>query len=248
MMSLELLLDAATDARIRAEWTALVDADLPSQARHTGASNAPHITLLAAQSVSPTLRPAAAARHAAASAAAAPSAPASATAPAVAVAVAAVLLADATAARPQTAPAPGLEQGHGRELGLPIPVHLSGLIVFGGPPRGLVLARLVAVTADLALLHTSVHRRASGVEGLSEQTSPDHWTPHVTLASRLTPAQLASAIEVLAAHAEASAAVTPPAAAPVAPPVTPPSVAFAISLRHWNGDTKTVSTVIPPPS
>lgn len=43
--SLELLLDETTDAAVRRQWRRLLDADLPSQARHTGASNRPHITL-----------------------------------------------------------------------------------------------------------------------------------------------------------------------------------------------------------
>lgn len=45
MHSLELLLDDATDAAVRTQWRRLLDADLPSQARHTGASNRPHVTL-----------------------------------------------------------------------------------------------------------------------------------------------------------------------------------------------------------
>lgn len=48
MQSLELLLDAATDDRVRRAWARLADAGLPSQADHRGASNAPHVTLLAA--------------------------------------------------------------------------------------------------------------------------------------------------------------------------------------------------------
>lgn len=43
--SVELLLDDALDAALRREWQLLHDAGLPSQARHTGESNAPHITV-----------------------------------------------------------------------------------------------------------------------------------------------------------------------------------------------------------
>lgn len=57
IVSLELVFDAESDAAIRAEWDALVAADLPSQARHTGASNRPHITLLVRGSL-PHLDPA----------------------------------------------------------------------------------------------------------------------------------------------------------------------------------------------
>ena len=45
VQSVELVLDARLDAAVREEWDALRDAGLPSQARHTGASNAPHVTL-----------------------------------------------------------------------------------------------------------------------------------------------------------------------------------------------------------
>lgn len=47
MQALELLLDDDTDLAMRREWTTLGRAGLPSQADHTGASNAPHVTLLA---------------------------------------------------------------------------------------------------------------------------------------------------------------------------------------------------------
>lgn len=45
MPSLELRLDDAGDSAVRAEWAALQAAGLPSQADHTGESNAPHITV-----------------------------------------------------------------------------------------------------------------------------------------------------------------------------------------------------------
>jgi len=51
IVSLELLLDPDTEARIRAEWQALADAGLSSLAAHISPSNRPHITLL----VRPTL-------------------------------------------------------------------------------------------------------------------------------------------------------------------------------------------------
>ncbi|WP_299034805.1 2'-5' RNA ligase family protein [uncultured Pseudokineococcus sp.] len=44
----ELLLDAATEDAVLAQWRALVEADLPSQARHTGETNRPHVTLAVA--------------------------------------------------------------------------------------------------------------------------------------------------------------------------------------------------------
>ncbi|GLY27445.1 2'-5' RNA ligase family protein [Kineosporia sp. NBRC 101731] len=49
--SLELLLDPQLDAAVREQWQRLIDAGLPSQGRHTGSSNAPHITLTVASSV-----------------------------------------------------------------------------------------------------------------------------------------------------------------------------------------------------
>jgi 2'-5' RNA ligase len=46
VVSLELVFDEPSDAAVRREWDALLAADLPSQARHTGESNRPHLTLL----------------------------------------------------------------------------------------------------------------------------------------------------------------------------------------------------------
>lgn len=54
MQALELLLDDGTDETVRGEWDALSRAGLPSQADHTGASNAPHVTLLAADELPAT--------------------------------------------------------------------------------------------------------------------------------------------------------------------------------------------------
>lgn len=52
MYSVELVLDGPADAAVRTEWAGLRDAGLPSQARHTGSSNRPHVTLALAASAS----------------------------------------------------------------------------------------------------------------------------------------------------------------------------------------------------
>jgi 2'-5' RNA ligase len=56
LVSLELLLDPDTEARIRAEWRALADAGLSSLAAHPSPSNRPHITLLVRPSLPPLTR------------------------------------------------------------------------------------------------------------------------------------------------------------------------------------------------
>jgi 2'-5' RNA ligase len=45
-MSIELLLDPATEAAVRAEWDALAAHGMSSLAHHTSASNRPHVTFL----------------------------------------------------------------------------------------------------------------------------------------------------------------------------------------------------------
>ena len=51
--SIELLLDPDSDADVRAQWQMLADAGLPSQLRVKSATNRPHVTLVAAQRISP---------------------------------------------------------------------------------------------------------------------------------------------------------------------------------------------------
>ena len=47
MRSIELVFDESTDSIIRADWSRLADAGLPSLAGHSSPSNSPHITLAA---------------------------------------------------------------------------------------------------------------------------------------------------------------------------------------------------------
>jgi len=113
---------------------------------------------------------------------------------------------------------------------LPLPAELGGLLLFGGPPRGLVLVRQVVVTRELLALHADVHETLGGA-GDVPHTTPGRWTPHVTLASRLTPDQVARAVDALAA------ADVPPTR----------SVGLS-SLRRWDPGTKTVVPLGPPPA
>ena len=46
--ALELVPDEAGQELVRRDWQALHDAGLPSQLDHTGATNAPHVTVVAA--------------------------------------------------------------------------------------------------------------------------------------------------------------------------------------------------------
>ena len=53
IVSIELLLDAATEAAVRAEWDALAAAGVSSLAGHTAVSNRPHITVLVRPALDP---------------------------------------------------------------------------------------------------------------------------------------------------------------------------------------------------
>ena len=48
LAALEAVLDPESDSAVRACWSALEEAGLPSQAQHRGETNAPHVTLVSA--------------------------------------------------------------------------------------------------------------------------------------------------------------------------------------------------------
>ena len=87
-------------------------------------------------------------------------------------------------------------------------------MVFGVPPRGLVLARQVVVDRALLGLHARIHAAVEAPHaGPDEDEDPDQdgpaapevvphtrpgaWAPHVSLALRLTAEQLAEAVTAL---------------------------------------------------
>jgi 2'-5' RNA ligase len=164
VQSLELLLDDVLDADVRREWQVLTDADLPSQGRHTGESNRPHVTLQVADGLD------------------------------------------------------DLDARIDREiLDVRFPIRLGAFIVFRA--KYTTLARLVVPSKELLLLHDRVSRLADGADGGRSHTSPGKWTPHVTLARRLTRVELAEAF--LRLHASPS-----------------DLVGRTSALRRWDGEEK----------
>ena len=143
MQSIELVPDDVTAGRIRGQWAALERAGLPSQSRHTGASNRPHVTLALTDTVSGDV-----------------------------------------------------ESGLlGALAGLPMPVTVGGLLLFGSSRY--VLARSAIPSAELLIMQATV--TASLPDGLDPHRTfgPGRWTPHVTLARRLTAQQVALALAAL---------------------------------------------------
>jgi 2'-5' RNA ligase len=176
VQSVELLLEADAEQRVRDEWGALADAGLPSLATHHGATNRPHLTVAVAES---GLEAAADALNAV------------------------------------------FRGWHLAERGLPVVVGPP--VLFGGHRSRWVLARLVVPSRPLLTLHSAVHRAIDGAAQESEvveQTRPDSWTPHVTLARRIDADRLGEALTAFDA-------------APIATRVT--------GARLWDGTPKTVT-------
>jgi 2'-5' RNA ligase len=151
VQSIELLLDDGTDAAVRADWTALADAGLPSLASHAGASNRPHVTVAVTQDDG---------------------------------------FAAAEAALRLVFEGWALDaDGMAATIGAPV--------LFGGRKQRWVLARQVVPSRPLLTLHAAVHRaleRNAPEATVLEQTAPDRWTPHVTLAGRMPADRLADAL------------------------------------------------------
>jgi hypothetical protein len=154
VQSIELLLDEQAEAAVRASWTALADAGLPSLASHAGGSNRPHVT--------------------------------------VAVSTASGL---EVAERGLRAVFEGWELARDGVAGV-----LGAPVLFGGHRQRWVLARQLVPSRPLLTVHAAVHRalqlHVPDVQ-LAEQTLPDAWTPHVTLARRMPADRLAEALGVL---------------------------------------------------
>ncbi|MFT4087555.1 MAG: 2'-5' RNA ligase family protein [Gordonia sp. (in: high G+C Gram-positive bacteria)] len=169
--SIELLPAADGDAALRAQWSRLAEARLPTAGKISADTNRPHCTLLAGTEIDPA--------------------------------------ADAALAAVA--------------MRLPAPVVIGAPTVFA-QHAGYTLVRIVTPGAELLGVHAQTARVAGEfVTGLSSTSAPGHWTPHFTLARRMTADQIAAALDLLDW-------------APIDTAVT--------ALRRWNGDEKT-DVVIP---
>ncbi|MCS5496333.1 2'-5' RNA ligase family protein [Cnuibacter physcomitrellae] len=102
---------------------------------------------------------------------------------------------------------------------LPLSLSFSGLLLFGARGGRFVLVRAVVVSSELATLHGSASRH---ITAATPTSLPGAWTPHVTLARRLSAPQVSTALEVLDASA-------------------PPALADA--CRLWLGEVKAVREI-----
>jgi 2'-5' RNA ligase len=105
---------------------------------------------------------------------------------------------------------------------LPVDISVSGLLLFRAGSGRFVLARPVVMSTALLSLHRAVLEQAPGAV---ELTQPDRWTPHVTLARRISASQVAEALDILG---------------------EPPAPGRAVAARFWNGETKTLTALTAP--
>lgn len=174
MHSLELLLDDAAEASVRADWDRLVEARLPSSGRHRSPSNRPHVTLVAAPSLAPET-------------------------------------------------VPGIDERLAAALGtIRLPLVSAGVLLFGPRRSTYVLVRQVIATPELLELHRAVCAAVAPVPGQVRTSFPGAWTPHITLARRMTAEQVAAALPLLE---------------------PPPEPLHAVGLRRWDADARTVVQV-----
>ncbi|OLP03136.1 hypothetical protein BVU76_07045 [Mycolicibacterium porcinum] len=98
----------------------------------------------------------------------------------------------------------------------PQPCRLGATLIFGRSAG--VLARLLVPTDELLKVQADVYRLCLPFMDPAPMphTEPGNWTPHVTLARRVAPARLATAVRVAGRPAEIVGRVT--------------------GLRHWDGD------------
>ena len=107
---------------------------------------------------------------------------------------------------------------------LPLRCVLGAPTLFGGG-RTITLVRMVVPSEALLSLHRDVHRvcRPYMTGGPLPHTEPGQWTPHVTLARRVPPDQLATAVMQKSVFGDIAGT--------------------AVGLRHWDGNERVVHPI-----
>lgn len=100
--------------------------------------------------------------------------------------------------------------------GVGLELRLGGLLLLGG--RSSVLVRLVVPSAPLLDLQTTVWSTLRDCPEVPDTMVPGCWTPHVTLARRVGPSDLATAVDVLGHRTSAEGTVA--------------------GMRRWDGDAR----------
>ena len=109
----------------------------------------------------------------------------------------------------------------GVEERLPLPLELSGILLFPRR-RGVVVARHVVVSGALLALHREIADRLGAPPPRYANTSVGRWTPHVTLARSVPSADVASVLATIeAGHV----------------------VGEAVGLRVWDAAARTITTL-----
>lgn len=100
----------------------------------------------------------------------------------------------------------------------PLPCLLGATLIFGRSAG--VLARILVPSPELLEVQAEVYRTCLPLMSPAAlpHTEPGQWTPHVTLARRVAPAKLATALRIAGRPAEI--------------------VGTVVGLRRWDGDRK----------
>ena len=89
--------------------------------------------------------------------------------------------------------------------GLNLSVHIGAVMIFGPRKGECILVRQVAASVELLELQQRV-ASACGAD-LIGQFGPGRWSPHVTLARRVSSEHVGKAVQVLGSHGELDATV-----------------------------------------
>ena len=100
--------------------------------------------------------------------------------------------------------------------GVGLELRLGGLLLLGG--RSSVLVRLVVPSSPLLDLQATVWSTIQNCPDVPDTMAPGRWTPHVTLARRVGPSDLATAVDVLGHRTSAEGSVA--------------------GMRRWDGDAR----------